>query len=130
MISLLVLTFAVFIADELVLHQLSEDLVAAAMLQTGYGRHQIDRDNLVVLHAHLHLHTQSDELTLTAARERTGVLTAVRTLKSSLERYLNNATFSFPMASPIFCISIDVHVLFDRHYLECGGRGLLIDHAP
>lgn len=34
-----VLAFLVVVADEFVLHQLPEDLVAASMFQTGYGRH-------------------------------------------------------------------------------------------
>lgn len=62
MIKRLEVTFLVLIADQLMLNQLLEDLMAATMFESSDGRHQIDRDYLVVLHPHLHLpqnHTSS-----------------------------------------------------------------------
>ena len=48
-------TLFVFVADQLVLYQLLEHLVAASVFQSSYGCHQVDGNYLVILHSHLNL---------------------------------------------------------------------------
>ncbi|TNN38582.1 hypothetical protein EYF80_051245 [Liparis tanakae] len=86
---------------QLVLDELPEDLVAAAVLEAGDGGQEAHGDDLMVLHPHLHLRqaTTTDTQPLSRA-DRRSRLTAVRTRKSSRDKYLNTTTFSFPMFQP------------------------------
>ena len=58
------LTFLVFVADQSVLDELFENLVASSMFESSYGRYQVDGDDLVVLHSHFNLSKDKSQTVL------------------------------------------------------------------